>query len=102
MRRRTRRIIESLTSLLFLLSGRTDYVPSETYKVGILSPDDMGSAVGRRLHTKGAEVYGALTGRSELTRTRAAECGFIDAGSIDELVKQVDIILSILVPSEAP
>src|SRR6476620_4898389 len=62
----------------------------------------MGSGTGRRLHANGAEVYGVLTGRSELTRTRAAECGFIDAGSIDELVKKVDIILSILVPSEAP
>lgn len=77
-------------------------MPSETYKVGILSPGDMGSGVGRRLHDRGAEVYGVLTGRSELTRTRAAECGFIDAGSLDELVKKVDIILSILVPSEAP
>ena len=72
------------------------------YKVGILSPGDMGSATGRRLHENGAEVYGVLTGRSELTRTRAAECGFIDAGSLDELVRKVDIILSILVPSEAP
>src|SRR5215213_3105877 len=62
----------------------------------------MGSGVGRRLHENGAEVYGVLTGRSERTRTRAVECGFIDAGSIDELVKKVDIILSILVPSEAP
>ena len=77
-------------------------MPNETYKVGILSPGDMGSGVGRRLHERGAEVYGVLTGRSELTRTRAAECGIIDAGSLDELVKKVDIILSILVPSEAP
>lgn len=76
-------------------------MPNETYKVGILSPGDMGSGVGRRLHANGAEVYGVLTGRSELTRTRAAECGFIDAGTIDNLVTQVDIILSILVPSEA-
>jgi 3-hydroxyisobutyrate dehydrogenase-like beta-hydroxyacid dehydrogenase len=76
-------------------------VPDEIYKVGILSPGDMGSGVGRRLHERGAEVYGVLTGRSELTRTRAAECGFIDAGSLDELVQKVDIILSIIVPSEA-
>src|SRR5436190_2315586 len=76
--------------------------PNETYKVGILSPGDMGSGVGRRLHENGAGVYGVLTGRSELTRTRAAECGFVDAGSIEELVKKVDIILSILVPDQAP
>src|SRR5262245_22347124 len=73
-------------------SGRTSYVPNDTYKVGIISPGDMGSGVGRRLHDNGAEVYGVLTGRSELTRTRAAECGFVDTGSLDELVKKVDII----------
>jgi 3-hydroxyisobutyrate dehydrogenase-like beta-hydroxyacid dehydrogenase len=71
-------------------------------RVGILSPGDMGSAVGRRLHEHGAEVYGVLTGRSDLTRTRAAECGFSDAGTMDDLVRKTDIILSILVPSEAP
>lgn len=70
-------------------------------RVGILSPGDMGSAVGRRLHEHGAEVYGVLAGRSELTRTRAAECGFMDAGTMDGLVQKTDIILSILVPSEA-
>jgi 3-hydroxyisobutyrate dehydrogenase-like beta-hydroxyacid dehydrogenase len=61
----------------------------------------MGSGVGRRLHDNGAEVYGVLAGRSELTRTRAAECGFADAGTLDDLVRRTDIILSILVPSEA-
>ena len=44
-------------------------------KAGILSPGDMGSAVGRVLHESGAEVYTSLEGRSELTRLRAAECG---------------------------
>jgi 3-hydroxyisobutyrate dehydrogenase-like beta-hydroxyacid dehydrogenase len=61
----------------------------------------MGSGVGRRLHDNGAEVYGVLAGRSALTRTRAAECGFVDAGTMDDLVRKTDIILSILVPSEA-
>ena len=55
---------------------------NQPYKVGILSPGDMGSATGRRLHDNGAEVYGVLTGRSVLTRLRASECGFIDAGII--------------------
>src|SRR3954471_16711883 len=99
--RAPRRIMTTSLRLLIRSVREDRSVPNETYKVGILSPGDMGSAVGRRLHDKGAEVYDVLAGRSELTRTRAAECGFIDAGSLDELVKKVDIILSILVPDQA-
>ena len=76
-------------------------MPDTLTKVGIFSPGDMGSATGKMLHDHGLQVYGVLTGRSQLTRERAARCGFIDAGDIDSLVREVDLILSILVPSEA-
>ena len=69
--------------------------------IGILSPGDMGSGVGRVLHATGLDVLGALEGRSQLTRDRAIEAGFRDAGNVDGLVSQADIVLSILVPSEA-
>lgn len=69
--------------------------------VGILSPGDMGAGTGRVLHATGLDVLAALDGRSELTRLRAAEAGFRDAGSVDELVKQSDVVLSILAPSQA-
>src|SRR2546430_2733399 len=70
-------------------------------KVGILSPGDMGSAVGNILAQGGVEVFTSLAGRGELTRLRAKEAGIRDAGSLDSLVAEVDLILSILVPSEA-
>ena len=70
-------------------------------KVGILSPGDMGGATGAMLHKHGIDVYTCLEGRSALTRTIATEAGFIDTPSVDELVKTVDVLLSILVPSEA-
>lgn len=70
-------------------------------KVGILSPGDMGSAVGRVLHESGATIFTSLEGRSDLTRLRARECGFEDTASIVNLVMEVDVLLSILVPSEA-
>ena len=77
-------------------------MPSDSIKtVGILSPGDMGSGVGRVLHATGLDVIAALHGRSELTRERALEAGFRDAGSIDNLVSQADLVLSILVPAEA-
>lgn len=70
-------------------------------RVGILSPGDMGGATGAQLRNNGLEVYTCLEGRSALTRRIAAEAGFIDASSLDELVESVDLLLSILVPSQA-
>jgi 3-hydroxyisobutyrate dehydrogenase-like beta-hydroxyacid dehydrogenase len=75
---------------------------SETIKkVAILSPGDMGGATGGQLHNNGLEVYTCLEGRSALTRQIATEAGFIDAPDLDDLVKTVDLVLSILVPSQA-
>src|SRR5438067_1924952 len=70
-------------------------------RVGILSPGDMGAAIGRVLGESGAEVLTCLEGRSELTRVRAAEAGIGDAGSFEALVGGTDVIMSVLVPSEA-
>ena len=69
--------------------------------VGIMSPGDMGSGVGGALKQNGFRVITALDGRSDDSRTRAAEQGIDDVGSLDDLVKSSDLILSILVPSEA-
>jgi 3-hydroxyisobutyrate dehydrogenase-like beta-hydroxyacid dehydrogenase len=69
--------------------------------VAVLSPGDMGSSVGRALREHGLEVITLLNGRSERTRTLAAEAGLADAGSMRALVDRADLVLSILVPSEA-
>ncbi|MGH2586554.1 MAG: DUF1932 domain-containing protein [Dehalococcoidia bacterium] len=69
--------------------------------VGILSPGDMGAAIGKMLHDGGVEVVTCLEGRGELTRLRAREAGFRDAPSLDALVSEVDLLLSVLVPAEA-
>jgi 3-hydroxyisobutyrate dehydrogenase-like beta-hydroxyacid dehydrogenase len=69
--------------------------------VGILSPGDMGAAIGRVLHDNGLQVMTCLEGRSELTRLRAQESGFEDTSSYDDLVSHCDVLLSVLVPSEA-
>lgn len=61
----------------------------------------MGSGVGGVLKQNGFRVITALDGRSDDSRTRATEQGIDDVGSLDELVKSSDLILSILVPSEA-
>lgn len=70
-------------------------------KVGILSAGDMGAATGAVLAHGGLEVYTCLAGRSDLTRLRAREAGLRDVPDLDALVSEVDVLLSILVPSEA-
>ncbi|HZP26631.1 MAG TPA: DUF1932 domain-containing protein [Dehalococcoidia bacterium] len=73
---------------------------AEPRVVGILSPGDMGSAIGRVLREGGLDVVTCLDGRSELTRLRAAEAGLRDR-PLDDLLAQADIVLSVLVPGEA-
>jgi 3-hydroxyisobutyrate dehydrogenase-like beta-hydroxyacid dehydrogenase len=70
-------------------------------RVGVMSVGDMGAGFGGVMHQNGLEVYTCLAGRSDLTRLRAQEAGFIDTPDLDALVSQVDLFISILVPSEA-
>lgn len=69
--------------------------------IGILSPGDMGHAVGRRLAEKGLHVIAALGDRSERTRRLATQAGMEDVGDYAGLVNAADAILCILVPAEA-
>jgi 3-hydroxyisobutyrate dehydrogenase-like beta-hydroxyacid dehydrogenase len=69
--------------------------------VGLLSPGDMGHSVGAVLRAGGLRVLTCLQGRSDRTRALAAEAGFEDTASLEELVRAADILLCILVPSEA-
>ena len=69
--------------------------------VGVMSPGDMGSGVGGALVRSGLRVITSLKGRSEASSTRAGEQGIVDVGSLDAVVTSSDLMLSILVPSEA-
>jgi 3-hydroxyisobutyrate dehydrogenase-like beta-hydroxyacid dehydrogenase len=64
--------------------------------VGLLFPGQMGAAVGNAVQ---AEVVWASEGRSDVTRRRAA--AFEDVGSVEELVRSSDLILSICPPAIA-
>ncbi|HEX5140442.1 MAG TPA: DUF1932 domain-containing protein [Dehalococcoidia bacterium] len=70
-------------------------------RAGIMSSGDMGSGFGSVLHAAGLEVYTCLAGRSDFTRQRAAEAGFTDTADLDTLVQNIDLFISVLVPSEA-
>ena len=69
--------------------------------VAILSPGDMGHAVGQALGEHGLEVITCLQGRSERTRALARKGGFRDVPSLEDMVSRADLVLSILVPAEA-
>jgi len=69
--------------------------------VGLLSPGDMGHIVGHRLINHGMPVLTCLEGRSERTRALAAKAGIKDVPSYGDLVRETEMILSIMVPGEA-
>lgn len=69
--------------------------------IAILSPGDMGHAVGKVLAAHGVRVITSLHGRSARTRQLAERAGIHDAGTLDALVHEADLILSILVPDQA-
>ena len=70
-------------------------------RVGLISPGDMGHTVAVVMKEHGLEVLTCLKDRSARTRGLAQTAGVRDLDSYEELVREVDLILSILVPSEA-
>ncbi len=69
--------------------------------IGLLGIGEMGSAIARTLSTH-TQVVTTLEGRSEATRARAEAAGVSDVGSIDEVVRLSDLILSVLASDTAP
>ena len=70
--------------------------------VAILSPGDMGHAVGQRLKEHELDVITCLAGRSERTRTLAEKAGIQDVATMEELVEQADLIMSMTVSAAVP
>jgi len=68
--------------------------------VGLLHPGEMGAALGDALRTRGHDVLWASEGRSEETRGRAA--ALRDVGTLDALVVEAELILSVCPPHAAP
>ena len=79
----------------------TAHTATPLRSIGLMSPGDMGQAVGLRLAELGFEVCTALEGRSARTRGLAQQAGFKDCGTLDALLERVDLVLSILDPGSA-
>ena len=69
--------------------------------IAIMSPGSMGSAVGKAIKSHGFSVITSLEGRSKRTKQLAHAAGIENVGNLSNLVQNSDLILSILVPSEA-
>ncbi len=73
----------------------------ELNAVGLLSPGDMGHVIGQRLIEHGMPMLTCLEGRSERTRGLAAKAGIKDVPTYVDLIRETDMILSVMVPGEA-
>lgn len=70
--------------------------------VAILSPGDMGHAVGQRLREHELDVITCLAGRSERTRRLADAAGLRDVATMEELVERSDLVMSMTVSAAVP
>ena len=69
--------------------------------IGLIHPGEMGAAVGAALLGRRERVLWASAGRSAETRSRAVQAGLEDAGSVEELIRESDVIFSICPPHAA-
>lgn len=69
--------------------------------IAVVSPGDMGHAVGRSLRAGGHRVVTSLTGRSARSRAFADAAGLEDAGDLAGVMEAADLVLSIMPPASA-
>lgn len=74
---------------------------SNALTVGLLHPGQMGTFVGASVMAAGQRVIWTSAGRGPATIARAAREGLEDVQSLDRLVEQADIILSVCPPHAA-
>jgi hypothetical protein len=72
-----------------------------TVTIGLLHPGEMGAALGAALRAKGEAVLWASSGRSAATAERAGQAGLEDVGTVEELERRCEMILSLCPPHAA-
>ena len=70
--------------------------------VAVVGTGDMGSAVGGALVRAGYRVVTAGDGRGALSKRLAAEAGIEDVGTLEGVVSEAQLVLSIVPPAVAP
>jgi 3-hydroxyisobutyrate dehydrogenase-like beta-hydroxyacid dehydrogenase len=69
--------------------------------VGIVSPGQMGAALGAALKQAGADVVTTLEGRSERTARLAADAGLRALPTLRDVTAAADVLLSVTPPGQA-
>jgi Domain of unknown function (DUF1932)/NAD binding domain of 6-phosphogluconate dehydrogenase len=69
--------------------------------IGLLHPGDMGTGVGAALIAAGYTVTWASTGRSSSSARRAESANLVDVGTVEAMVDQCQLIMSICPPAHA-
>ena len=69
--------------------------------IGLISPGQMGASIGAAASHSATRIIWAGDGRSKASHTRASDAGLENGGTIDTLVKDSDIILSVCPPHDA-
>ena len=69
--------------------------------IAVMSPGDMGHAVGRTVRESGFRVITALAGRSARSHDLAARGGLEDVGTLAQMITEADLVLSIMPPDAA-
>src|SRR5437762_10399053 len=69
--------------------------------VGLLHPGEMGVTVGASVAAGGTRVVWTSEGRSALTQSRAIEPGLEDVGSLELVLRESRVILSVVPPHGA-
>ena len=70
-------------------------------RIGLIHPGAMGASVGAAARSNGHTVLWASTGRTASTCARARRADLEDAGTVAELVKASEIVLSVCPPHAA-
>lgn len=73
-----------------------EYAPMDA--IAILSTGEMGTQVAGRLKRAGARVVTIVAGRSQATAKRAEEAGIECLRDLDEIVRQADLVISLVTP----
>ncbi|HZL37639.1 MAG TPA: NAD(P)-binding domain-containing protein [Tepidisphaeraceae bacterium] len=74
---------------------------ASTKTVGLLYPGEMGASLARLLSAGGARVVTCVEGRSEQTRSRCRAAEIDILGTVQEVVRQSDVIISLVPPGAA-
>lgn len=69
--------------------------------VGLLHPGEMGAALAGALRGGGHRVVWCSAGRGAATRSRAAQVGLADAGSLSGLARVADVVVAVCPPYAA-